>query len=154
MFSKILYPTDFSEPADRSLAYLKQLRQAGAEKIYILNVIHQRIIDTLEIMHKTVYFQDGRYQEDPEGALARLVAERKQCMVPLAAELEDAGYQVTTLIVEGHPVKEILKQEQETQASVIVIGSHGQNNFRRTRLGGVAEKIVRRSSVPVFIVRR
>lgn len=154
MFSKILYPTDFSDTAEKCAAYLKQLRPAGAETILLLNVIHQRIVDTLETIHKTVYFQDGRYQEDLEGAQAKLIAERTQQAETHAAELKAAGYQVDIRVAIGHPVKEILKLEKAAEVSAIVLGSHGQNNFRRARLGGVAEKIVRRSSVPVLIVRR
>ncbi len=47
MFAKILYPTDFSDTAGKSLQYLKELRKAGAREVVLLNVIHQRILDSL-----------------------------------------------------------------------------------------------------------
>ena len=154
MFKKILYPTDFSEPAGKVVAYLKQLRNAGAEEVVILNVIHQRILDTLETVHKAVYFQDGRYQEDAEAAQNRIEKERFQKMAPIAAELDAAGFKVTTMAVAGYPVKAILKVEKEEDVSAIVMGSHGRSNFRGARLGSVSEKVARRSATPVLIVKR
>ncbi len=44
VFTKILFPTDFSDTAGKSLQYIKELRKAGAQKIVLLNVIHQRIL--------------------------------------------------------------------------------------------------------------
>ena len=154
MFTTILYPTDFSETAEKSLPYLKELRNAGAAKVIVLNVIHQRILDTLETVHTTVYFQDGRYQEDMEAALARITAERTKQMAPLVAELEDAGFEVQTVITTGYPFKEIMKLEKGGDISAIVMGSHGRSNFRRARIGSVSEKVMRRSLGPVLIVKR
>ena len=154
MFKTLLYPTDFSDTAGKSLSYLKQLRHAGAEKIILLNIIHQRILDTLETIHKAAYFQDGRYQEDSEQAEQRLVEQRKKKLAPIAAELEAAGYQVKTRIEKGLPVKEILKVEKEEAVSAIVMGSHGRNNIKGALMGSVSEKVVRRAVSPVLLVKR
>ncbi len=154
MFTKILYPTDFSDVAGKSLEYIIALRNCGAEKIVVLNVIHQRVLDTFETLHKAVYFQDGRYQEDAEEAEMRLEEERAKKMVPIVTKLETAGYEVKTRIAKGYPVREILKVEKEEAISVIVMGSHGRNNFPGSRIGSVSEKVIRRSVTPVLLVKR
>lgn len=154
MFTKILYPTDFSDTAGKSLQYIIELRKAGAQKIVLLNVIHQRILDSLESIHKAVYFQDGRYEEDCETAVQKMEAERKKKMVPLVAELEAAGFEVITRIEKGHPVTEILKVEKEEEVSAIVMGSHGRNNIVGALIGTVSEKVVRRSATPVLLVKQ
>ena len=154
MFKIILYPTDFSDTAGKSLRYLKQLHKAGAEKIVLLNVIHQRILDTLETIHKAAYFQDARYHEDPDEAEQKLTKDRKNKIAPIAAELEAAGFEVKIRIEKGYPVREILKVEKEEAVSVIVMGSHGRNNLRRASIGSVSEKVMRRSITPVLLVKR
>ena len=154
MFTKILYPTDFSDTAGKSLQYIKQLRKAGAKKIVLLNVIHQRILDSMETIHKAVYFQDGRYEEDCETAVQKLEAERRKKMVPLVTELEAAGFEVITRIEKGHPVTEILKVEKDEVVSAIVMGSHGRNDIVGALIGTVSEKVVRRSATPVLLVKR
>ena len=154
MFKTILYPTDFSDNAGKSLDYLKQLHNAGAEKIVLLNVIHQRVLDTLETIHKAAYFQDARYHEDRDEAELKLVQDRKNKMAPIAAELEAVGFEVKIRIEKGYPFKEILKVEKEESVSAIVMGSHGRNNFVRARIGAVSEKVMRRSKTPVLLVKR
>ena len=154
MFKTILYPTDFSDNAAKSMDYLKQLHNAGAEKIVLLNVIHQRILDTLETIHKAAYFQDGRYHEDREEAEQKLEKDRRKKMAPIAAELEAAGFEVTIRIEKGYPVREILDVEKEEAVSAIVLGSHGRNNFISARIGSVSEKVIRRAVSTVLLVRR
>ncbi|MDA3788036.1 MAG: universal stress protein [Desulfobacula sp.] len=154
MFKIILYPTDFSDNAGKSLDYLKQLHKAGTEKIILLNVIHQRILDTLETIHKAAYFQDGRYHEDRDESELRLEKDRKNKIAPIAGELEAAGLEVKIRIEKGYPVKEILRVEKEEAVSAIVMGSHGRNNLLGARIGSVSEKIVRRSITPVLLVKR
>jgi nucleotide-binding universal stress UspA family protein len=154
VFTKILYPTDFSDTAGKSLQYIKELRKAGAQKIVLLNVIHQRALDTVETIHKSVYFQDGRYEEDMDEAVQKLEEERRKKMASLAAELEAAGFEVKTRIEKGYPVKEILKVEKEEKVSAIVMGSHGKGNLGEVLIGSVSEKVIRRSAKPVLVIKR
>jgi len=154
VFTKLLYPTDFSDTAGKSLQYIKALRNAGAQKIVLLNVIHQRILDSLETIHKVAYFQDGRYEEDREATVQKLEEERRKKMVPLVTELEAAGFEVITRIEKGHPVTEILKVEKDEAVSAIVMGSHGRNDIVEALIGTVSEKVVRRSKTPVLLVKR
>ena len=154
MFKTILYPTDFSDTAGKSLGYIKQLHKAGAKKIVLLNVIHQRILDTFETIHMASYFQDARYHEDREGAELRIEKERRDKIAPIAAELKAAGFEVKIRIEKGYPVREILKVEKEEAVSAIVLGSHGRNNFLRSRIGAVSEKVIRRAVSAVLLVKR
>jgi len=154
VFTKILYPTDFSDTAGKSLQYIKELRKTGAQKIVLLNVIHQRILDSMETIHKAVYFQDGRYEEDCETAVQKLEEERRKKMVPLVTQLEAAGFEVITRIEKGHPVTEILKVEKDEKVSAIVMGSHGRNDIVEALIGSVSGKVVRRSATPVLLVKR
>ena len=154
MFTKILYPTDFSDTAGKGLEYIKALRDAGGRQVLVLHVIHQRIIDTLDTLHAAVYFQDGRYQENREEAEQRLMEDRRKKLSRVTAELDDAGYEVKTILMTGYPVREILKVEKDEDVSVIVLGSHGRNNLRSARIGSVSEKVIRRSASPVLLVKR
>jgi len=154
MFKKILYPTDFSDTAGKTLAYIIQLHKAGAKEIVLLNVIHQRILDTFETIHKTAYFQDARYHEDRDETLERLIKERIKQITPIADKLKAVGFKVKIRIEQGYPIKEILKVEKEEAVSAIVMGSHGRNNLKRSRIGAVAEKVIRRAAAAALLVKR
>jgi nucleotide-binding universal stress UspA family protein len=153
MFKTILYPIDFSDTDGKNLEYLKLLRNAGAEKVVLLNVIHQRVLDTLETVNKAAYFQDSRYHEDWDETQLKLENDRRDKMVPVVADLETAGFEVSVRIEKGYPVKEILKVEKEEAVSAIVLGSHGRNNIKGARIGSVSEKVIRRAISTVLIVK-
>ena len=56
-------------------------------------------------------------------------------------------------IPSSHPSIEICKIAQETNASLIVLGSHGRTGMLRRLLGSVAEATVRHAPCSVFVVR-
>jgi nucleotide-binding universal stress UspA family protein len=47
----------------------------------------------------------------------------------------------------------VLEAAAQNHATAIVVGSHGRRGLRRFFLGSVAESIVRRSDIPVLVVR-
>jgi nucleotide-binding universal stress UspA family protein len=59
---------------------------------------------------------------------------------------------VHSFIKEGTPYEGILQTAKEWNADVIVIGTHGRTGLAHLILGSVAEKVVRHSTIPLFIV--
>lgn len=65
----------------------------------------------------------------------------------------EAGLTVVTEIGEGNPHEEILEYVSEHDIDMIIVGTHGRTGFDRAVMGSVAERVVRRSPVPVLTVR-
>jgi nucleotide-binding universal stress UspA family protein len=65
----------------------------------------------------------------------------------------DADLGVSTAIEVGKPVAVIVEHADEEDVDQIVMGSHGREGVTRVLLGSVAETVVRRSPVPVTVVR-
>ncbi|EMA45963.1 universal stress protein [Halobiforma nitratireducens] len=59
----------------------------------------------------------------------------------------------TTALAAGEPGDAIVRYADENAPSHVVIGSHGRDSVARYLLGSVAETVVRRSVVPVTVVR-
>ena len=59
---------------------------------------------------------------------------------------------VTSLIVEGIPEDAIREAAQKYKANLIVLGTHGRTGIEHFLIGSVAEKVIRHSELPVFIV--
>jgi len=53
----------------------------------------------------------------------------------------------------GEAWREIIAQATESEADLIVMGTHGHHGLSRVFLGSVAEKVVRSSTIPVLTVR-
>jgi universal stress protein A len=52
----------------------------------------------------------------------------------------------------GREEEEILKFASEEKVDIIVIGTHGRTGLKHVFLGSVAEKTIRHSKVPVFVI--
>ena len=61
-------------------------------------------------------------------------------------------YKVWTFVEEGIPYEVILNVAKEWDADLIVLGTHGRKGISHLIMGSVAEKIVRHSEIPVFII--
>jgi len=145
MFEKILYPTDFSDVAAKALTYIKLLKDSGAKEVVVLHVIDERGIEAV------------RRHLDPN-AFEALKKNRKEEIEKLfketAEELTRAGFKVKLRLETGMPVREILRVETEEDVSAVVIGSHGMSNLQEIFLGSVSEKVIRKSKMPVFVIKR
>ena len=145
MFEKILYPTDFSDVAEKAMAYIKKLKDSGAREVVVLHVIDERGIDRL---------LRAIGEEKLEDLKKYRAAETQKNLKRIAEELAEAGLEVTLRVETGIPVMEILRVEKEEDVSVLVIGSHGMSNLQELFLGSVSEKVIRRSLTPVFVIKR
>lgn len=143
MFRKILYPTDFSDRSKKTMAYMKQLKDAGTEEVVILHVV-----DTRKLHIPEVYaIVDESTLGDKQASAAAEEANK------MAKTLNDIGIQTMIRIEKGIPFKEILRVEAEEAVSLIVIGSHGKSNVEEMLLGSVSEKVIRKAKGPVLVVR-
>ncbi|WP_276256453.1 universal stress protein [Halomontanus rarus] len=86
------------------------------------------------------------------GEKARL-RERGASVLEEIEELASAiGQPVTTELTEGKPAIRIAEYATERDATLIVVGRQGTTGLGKRLLGGVTERLLHRSDVPVFVV--
>lgn len=146
MFKKILYPTDFSDVAKSALPYIKQFKEAGAAEVVLLHVLDKTRHEAL-----AMYPGPGSRMEEIE---EHWKAEAIDKLRKIADELEKEGFKVNIKIVLDVPFRGIVKTEEDEDVTVTIIGSHGISNIQEMFLGSVAEKVIRKSKRPVFVVKR
>jgi nucleotide-binding universal stress UspA family protein len=145
MFEKILLPTDFSDVAEKALACVKQLKDAGTKEVVILHVIKK---DSINVIAQYSSIRDFREVEN------EVEGEARKKIARIEEELKEIGFQVKTRIETGFPFNEILRAENEENVSVIVMGSHGISNIKEILLGSVSEKVIRKAKKPVLVIKR
>lgn len=149
MFKKILYPTDFSECAEKALEYIKRLKEAGAREVVLLHVIDD---SKVRFLLKGIAWAGGSEYEEK---YKQKLKEEVECRIKkIAEELSSSDFIVKTEIREGNPYEEIVKTAEEEDVSLIVMGTHGRGRGASLLLGSVAENVIRHSSKPVFVIRR
>ncbi len=63
------------------------------------------------------------------------------------------GRTVDTELLAGRPAREIVRYAEDNEIDQVIMGSHGRDGAARLLLGSVSETVVRRSPVPVTVVR-
>ncbi|MDO9186231.1 MAG: universal stress protein [Bacteroidia bacterium] len=62
------------------------------------------------------------------------------------------GKKIWTFVEQGKPFEEILKVADEWEADLIVLGTHGRTGLSHLLMGSVAEKVIRHSTKPLFVI--
>ena len=71
-----------------------------------------------------------------------------------AEALGKAGVRVETRVEEGRPVEILLQVAKDSDATLIVVGSHGQGAMSAAFMGSTALKLLHHSELPVLVVPR
>lgn len=61
-------------------------------------------------------------------------------------------FKVWAFVEEGKPYEIILKIANEWNADLIVLGTHGRTGLSHLLMGSVAEKVIRHSTKPLFVI--
>ncbi|MFC6763647.1 universal stress protein [Natrinema soli] len=136
----VLIPSDDSEPAMKAVEHT--VREYPDAALTLLHVIDPSI---------GAYGEGGVYAYD---SLLEVRREAVDELLENAAEIAaDHDGSVERETVVGSPGNEIVAVAESKDVDHIVVGSHGRSGASRVLLGSVAERVVRRASVPVMIVR-
>ncbi|WP_255171783.1 universal stress protein [Natrononativus amylolyticus] len=71
----------------------------------------------------------------------------------VTSQVDAEGRTLETALETGSPWREIVTFAEENDVDHVVMGSHGRDGAARLLLGSVAELVVRRSPVPVTVVK-
>jgi nucleotide-binding universal stress UspA family protein len=137
---RVLTPIDFSDASGVAIDHAKEIALTyGAE------------IDLLHVVEEPSY--PSAYGAGVGPFPTREVLDRVEAQLATMAE-HDIGYEhVMVEARTGHPPSTILDYAEETGADLIVLATHGRTGLDRMLLGSVAERVLRQSPVPVFIVK-
>ena len=139
---KVLWPTDFSNIAEKALPYVTSLTQKYDAEIHVLYVIE----DTAH--HESWY---GEFGEDHKIKLMDWAGKSAQKRLNQICEKYLNGCPLYNKhIAIGDPAMEILKTIDRIGVDVVVMASHGQKGF--FRFGSITEKVIKHSSVPVMSI--
>jgi len=137
MFDRILLATDGSEAA---AAAVEMAIDLAAENDAILQVLY--VADTTSYSTVTL------------GGEVADVLEHEGEDVTQAVEnhAAEAGVETVGAVRQGRPWEEIVEYGETIDADVIVMGTRGESGFAQALLGSVTDRVLRSSSIPVFVV--
>jgi nucleotide-binding universal stress UspA family protein len=138
----ILVATDFGEPGERALTYAVDLARWLGAKVVLLHAFELPVVG----------FPDGAMLASAEIASRITNAAQKALDEAVANVRRDGKIEITTLLEQGDPREVVLAMAKETEANLIVMGTHGRKGIARALIGSVTESVVRVSPIPVLTV--
>lgn len=137
---RVLVALDGSPSGATVLRFLMEI--AGPLDMTVM-LVHVLEPTTLQVIDGTVVVDDiDARRRDAEEYLA-----------PLAAMLRSQGVDTAWAVRLGRPADEILAASRESGADLIAMATRGRTGIGRLLFGSVAEAVLRRAEVPVFIIR-
>ena len=143
-YKKVLFCTDFSENADYAFDFAYGIAKRDEGTLYILHIIpynsNQAYAESFLAMEDL-----EKIQKAVEGDIANNYNERY--VNKIANEI---AYELVTKT--GREDKEILTFAKQEHVDIIVMGTHGKTGIEHVFFGSIAEKVLRHSPFPVFII--
>jgi len=142
-FDRILLPVDFSDHCDVAAQHAGWFAQQSGGTVHLVHVIANPA-DDLYTPEEAPYWVMVEHAE--KKALEMLEASAANCL--------PTGCPSKCHVEVGDPYDNILKVARAIRPDVIILSTHGRTGIAHLVMGSVAEKIVRHSTCPVFVVPR
>jgi nucleotide-binding universal stress UspA family protein len=129
-FKSILVPIDVGDQSLAIVPWVERLAKVYGSEVVLLNV-------------RPEGGDSSSPGPEPSIPLTVKIAQER---------LSAAGLNVRLLMVGGNPPSVILEKASTGGFDLIAMATHGRSGFRRWVLGSIAERILRSSPIPMFVV--
>ena len=147
--TRILVPTDFSEPARKAIRYAAQMAGQFGATITLLHVFELPTYAQSLPEYPTIY----QSRDDLQSLYADAKVHAEERLAALRDQLSNESLTADVLMHVGTPYEHIVQAARETAADLIVIATHGYTGLKHLFLGSTAERVVRHAPCPVLVVR-
>jgi len=134
---RILVPLDGSGCAETVLPSVEKLAKELKASVALLRVVYAHTFPGV----------------DPTDAEVKVVREGEDYLRRIEEGLKAKGLKVDSHVRYGFDAEEILDHAGQKDIDFIAMTTHGRSGVKRFLIGSVAEKILRHSPKPVFLVR-
>jgi nucleotide-binding universal stress UspA family protein len=143
LFSRILWPTDFSDASYEALQMAEELASCFGAELILLHVVHPIAVVPSPAPGQ---FNGPAYQR-------ALEANALKTLQDIAKNKVSDHVKVRSGVLMGSAANAIVDSAAEEEADLIVIATNGETGLQRFVFGSVAEKVVRLATCPVLTIR-
>ena len=142
-FRSVLCAVDFSPDSAQALSYAASLAQHAGGRLTIMHVVELMILG----------YDPRRGNFDIDRLSKAAVALARTQLQEYAATVTTGSSSIDTVLGDGKPYKDILREAEQRGADLIVVGVHGRSALDRLVFGSTADHLVRRATCPILTVR-
>jgi nucleotide-binding universal stress UspA family protein len=140
---RILFPTDFSEPAGHAWSYALTFAREFDAELHALHVV------TPPPRLSEAY---AGYV-NPETLVEGLQAQATAALEGLVQDAKNRGLVCQSALRLGVDFTQIIDYALAARVDLIVMATHGRTGLAHALMGSVAEKVVRKAPCPVLTVK-
>ena len=139
---RVLWPTDFSDNAEKALDYVTSLSEKYQTEVHVLYVIPELAL------HESWYGEFDKSHFDKIQEWEKKTAKKRLDQV-CEHYLKGCPLYIKH-IATGDPAEEIIKLIEQEKIDMVIMATHGQKGH--FHFGSVAEKVVKNSPIPVITI--
>ena len=145
--NRIMVAVGFNGYAEELLTFAIRIAGGFSAELIIVNIIHSRDIEAVGTIAAM------GYDVDSEHYVSSIRQERQQALDRILKKNSYPTEKIRTIIKTGNPTEELLKLALKEDIDLIVMGIKGRTELSHMLVGSVAEKVFRRSPVPILSYR-
>jgi nucleotide-binding universal stress UspA family protein len=154
MFERILVPLDGSRFSGQAVPYAVEVAKRFNSEVFLLRVVSPTPLTMfpsetgMESAVATEIIAEQAHRKDMEN-----VRQARRYIRQQMRRITSHGVQSSCYVEMGAPARLIMDFCRKRGVSLVVMMSHGKGRIKRAIMGSVADEVLRRSAVPILIVR-
>ena len=145
--NRILVAVGFTDYTEELLNYAVRIAESLGAELIVANIINVRDVEAIGTIATM------GYEIDSEHYVSGIEEDRRQTLNRILEKISFPADKLHTVFKVGHPVEELLKIAISENADLMVMGIKGRSDLEHILLGSVAEKVFRRSPIPILSFR-
>ena len=145
--NKIMAAVGFTEYSEELLGYAAGIADSLGAEMIVVNIINSRDVEAVGAIAAM------GYEVDSEHYVSGVEEERRRALEQMLKKISFPAERIRPVFKVGHPVEELLKIAVKENVDLIVMGIKGRSDLEHLLVGSVAEKIFRRSPIPILSYR-
>lgn len=145
--NKIMVAVGFTEYSEELLGYAADFADKIGAEMIVVNIINSRDVEAVGAVAAM------GYEVDSEHYVSGVEEDRRRALEQMLEKISFPAERIRSVFKVGHPVEELLKIAVKENVDLIVMGIKGRSDLEHMLVGSVAEKVFRRSPIPILSYR-
>ena len=144
---KILVALEFTPYSEGIFNYAAKIAQSFNAELVIGSIINIRDVSAVGVVASMGYEVDSEHYVDG------IKAERKKMLEQFLEKSSVNREKIHVILKVGNPIDQLLKLIVKENVDMVVMGTKGRTDLENAFVGSVADKLFRRSPVPIVSFR-
>ena len=146
---RVILATDGTKQSEAAIEITRALNLKHGDEIIVISVVDMALPLSVDIY--------AGYQPSTE-EIENTVKENSRIILETTGNklreiFEEKDVSIALEILNGSPESRIVERAEETNADLIIVGSHGYNRWERLLLGSVSDSVIHHAPCSVLVVR-